>query len=240
MVHTRIRLLRHVVPFDLRIHERCRGLRSIAVEHLDSATHRLHILLRHGLAVSRSAYVASDMARTLASAQESLARIVRSARSRTRWSRPVEALPALGVARVEPQPVQAGSCSKPPACASRGDASVSGGAQLATARDEEQKHRRWFREILQRETAQASTEPRATRSKWRHAAAGLLLRPGWRICSARDKTLTKDASPDASDASAKAHKMDDSDAGGPIDGGRIGLRALSCVNRVVVRVHSGA
>ena len=48
------------------------------------------------------------MARTLASAQESLARIVRSARSRTRWSRPVEALPALGVARVEPQPVQAG------------------------------------------------------------------------------------------------------------------------------------
>ena len=54
----------------------------------------------------------ADMARTLASAQESLARIVRSARSRTRWSRPVEALPALGVARVEPQPVQAGSCSK--------------------------------------------------------------------------------------------------------------------------------
>src|ERR1700726_1698608 len=84
MVHTRIRLLRHVVPFDLRIHERCRGLRSIAVEHLDSATHGLHVLLRHGLAVSRSAYVASDMARTLASAQESLARIVRGACSRTR------------------------------------------------------------------------------------------------------------------------------------------------------------
>ena len=33
--------------------------------------------------------------------------------------------------------------------------------------------------------------------------------------------------------------MDDSDPGGPIDGGRIGLRTLSCLNRVVVRVHSG-
>src|SRR5271166_3899153 len=49
MVHTRIRLLRHVVPFDLRIHERCRGLRSIAVEHLDGATHGVHVLPRHRL-----------------------------------------------------------------------------------------------------------------------------------------------------------------------------------------------
>src|SRR5438093_4757788 len=47
MVHTRIRLLRHVVPFDLRIHERCCGLRSIAVEHLDSATHGVHVLVRN-------------------------------------------------------------------------------------------------------------------------------------------------------------------------------------------------
>jgi hypothetical protein len=41
----------------------------------------------------------------------------------------------LGVAGVEPQPVQARSCSKRLACASRRDASVSGGAQLTTARD---------------------------------------------------------------------------------------------------------
>jgi hypothetical protein len=48
MVHSRAGLLGEVVPFELGIEERCRRLRSIAVEHLDIATHALHVL-RHRL-----------------------------------------------------------------------------------------------------------------------------------------------------------------------------------------------
>jgi hypothetical protein len=55
-----------------------------------------------------------------------------------------------------------------------------------------------------------------------------------------DKSLTKVASPDASDTSRSHRKMDDLDAARPINGGRIGLRALWGVFPVVVRVHSSA
>jgi hypothetical protein len=56
----------------------------------------------------------------------------------------------------------------------------------------------------------------------------------------RDKSLTKVVPPDASDASREPRKLDDSDAAGPINSGRIGLRALWTIWSVVVRVHSGA
>jgi hypothetical protein len=56
----------------------------------------------------------------------------------------------------------------------------------------------------------------------------------------RDTSLTQVISSDASDVSANPDRTDDLDAGGRIWRGRIRLRALSCVNKVVVRVHSGA
>jgi hypothetical protein len=56
----------------------------------------------------------------------------------------------------------------------------------------------------------------------------------------RGTSLAQVVSSDVSDASAFPHKTDDLDAGGRIFHGRMRLRALSCVNRVVVRVHSGA
>jgi hypothetical protein len=80
-------------------------------------------------------------------------------------------------------------------------------------------------------------EPRRTGTPT--AARSLTKHPS-RIWSTHDKTLTKAAPPDASDASTKADKLDGLDAAGPINGGRIGLRALWGVFPVVVRVHLSA
>jgi hypothetical protein len=105
---------------------------------------------------------------------------------------------------------------------------------------------RWCSEVMG-ETTRAGTGSGTTRSSRSRAAPGpydgALAEQGpppSRIWSTRNKTLKKVAPSDASDASAKAHKVEDLDAIGPINGGRIRLRALWGVFPVVVRVHSSA